>query len=149
MLLHRTDNTNPHFKELVAALDKELRDRYGDIQDSYEKHNKMDFLDTVILAYENDAPVGCGCFKKFNENSVEIKRMFVKKENRGQGVAGAILGELEKWAAERGFTMTVLETAKRQPEAIALYKRMGYADMEKYGPYVHLEESICMKKVLA
>ena len=72
--------------------------------------------------------------------------MFVKPENRGRGIAGQILKELESWAAELGFRECILETGFKQPEAIALYKRSGYEVIPNYGQYAGIENSLCMRK---
>lgn len=80
-------------------------------------------------------PAGCGCFKPFDEKSVEVKRMFVADEFRGKGVGRAVLSGLEKWAAEIGYSRMVLEMGNRQPEAAILY-RMGYMVIPNYGQYI-------------
>jgi putative acetyltransferase len=70
----------------------------------------------------------------------------VKPEHRKKGMAAAVLKELELWAAQENFTHCILETGKRQPEAIALYKKQGYALIPNYGQYANVENSVCMKK---
>jgi NAD(P)-dependent dehydrogenase (short-subunit alcohol dehydrogenase family) len=84
----------------------------------------------------------------FATDAVEVKRMFVQPAHRGQGVAQAVLAELEKWAAELHYAACVLETGKKQPEAIALYKRSGYTLTPNYGQYIGVENSVCMRKEL-
>jgi putative acetyltransferase len=74
--------------------------------------------------------------------------MFVQPTHRQQGVARAVLQELEQWASELGYARCVLETGKRQPEAIALYQRSGYAFTPNYGQYVGVENSVCLQKAL-
>ena len=74
--------------------------------------------------------------------------MYVKPANRGQGIAYTILQELEEWAKELNFPYAILETGTKQPEAINLYKKVGYSVTENYPPYVDMEHSICMKKSL-
>lgn len=74
--------------------------------------------------------------------------MFVKPECRGQGIAQAVLAELESWAGELGFKECVLETGKKQPEAIRLYQKSGYELIPNYGQYAGIENSVCMKKLV-
>lgn len=100
------------------------------------------------MAYAGDEPVGCGAFKEFEAGSAEIKRMFVQPAHRQWGVARAVLTELEAWAAELGYASCVLETGKRQPEAIALYQRSGYAFTPNYGQYIGVDNSVCLRKRL-
>jgi GNAT superfamily N-acetyltransferase len=100
------------------------------------------------VVYDSEKPVGCGCFKIFNKNSVEIKRMFVTKDYRGKGISKIILNELEKWAFEIGFESAVLETGHNQFEAVGLYSRLGYSKIENFGQYALMPNSICFKKIL-
>lgn len=145
----RLDSTHPDFLALVPLLDAELRQRYGDMQDQYAPHNQLPQPISVVIGYEGDEAIACGAFKTFAADAtVEIKRMYVQPARRGRGYSRQILRELEGWAAEQGYHTAVLETAIRQPEAIGLYRSMGYADTEKYGPYRDLPESICMRKEL-
>ena len=136
------------FLLLVKELDKELKYIYGTSQEEFDQYNIIENSDTVVIAYENDKPVSCGCFKKFDTNSAEIKRMFVAPLYRGRGIGAKILTELEKWALEMGNQFTVLETGIKQPEAVYLYKKLGYQVIKNYEPYIGNELSICMKKIL-
>ena len=144
----RTNSDNLHFRELAVLLDAELTMRYGDLQKHYAQFNHINFIDTVVVALEGDIPAGCGCFRYFGPNTIEIKRMYVKPEFRGRGFSHLILSELEKWAAEIGYTHSVLETGNLQTEAIHLYHRSGYREIPNYGNYEGTETSICMSKKL-
>jgi len=146
--LKRTNSEDPHFQELIIALDKDLWLRYPEVQQDYEVLDKVKNIPTVVVAYVDALPVGCACFRPFYNHSVEIKRMFVYAAMRGQGIAYSILKELETWAISQGFTRAVLETGKRQPEAIALYQKSGYTFMDKYPPYEQMENSVCLQKPL-
>ena len=146
--LLRTDNGHPFFMLLIKQLDADLLHRYPDIQAQYTPHNTIAKDTPVVIGLANDQPVGCGCFKKLDEETIEIKRMFVIPAYRGRQIAGTILTELEKWAKEISFSRAVLELADRQPEAFHLYKKIGYTVIENYGPYVGMKNSICMCKIL-
>ncbi len=148
MKLKRTDSENKDFQHLVKQLDAYLLKQYGALQDYYGQFNKTDNIPNVVVAYVNEEPVGCGCFKKFEATSVEVKRMFVKEIARGKGIGAAILQELEKWAAESGHQAAVLELGNNQPEAIRLYQKQGFEVIPNYGQYIGMETSICLKKKL-
>jgi len=120
MLIQRTTSENKDFIELVRHLDKDLAIRDGDEHAFYNRFNKIDTIKHVIVAYRDERPVGCGAIKAYNETTMEVKRMFVFPELRGQGIATKILGELENWAIELGYESCVLKTGKKQPEAIHL-----------------------------
>ncbi|GAB3936046.1 GNAT family N-acetyltransferase [Mucilaginibacter myungsuensis] len=146
--LHRITSANPDFRLLITQLDADLREMYADLMDSYDQHNIIEQIDTVVIAYHDDAPVGCGCFKAFDSESVELKRMFVARDARGKGISKLVLAELENWAAELGYRYTVLETGSKNIEAQALYRKSGYGVTPSYGPYVDLPDSVCMRKCL-
>jgi GNAT superfamily N-acetyltransferase len=146
--IQRCDYNHPDFHDLIRLLDQELDDRNGDVQKQYNAFNKIDQIGTVIIAYFDNKPAGCGCFKPYNEDSAEIKRMFVKKEARGNKIASLILSNLELWASELGFSKAILETGINQFEAIALYQKSGYQLIPNYGHYIGNPNSVCMIKQL-
>ena len=148
MKIVQTTNSNEDFIKLISQLDAELNKRYGSKQSEYDKHNKIDPIETAIIGYENDKAVACGCFKQIAVNTIEIKRMYVSPHHRRKGFSHKVLNELEKWASQLGHSKALLETGKGQPEAIALYKKYGYQTIENYGPYKGLANSICMKKLI-
>lgn len=148
ILVKRTNSNNPDFEKLIAELDKDLWTMNYSNQGEYDKHNIIENLPTVVIVYDGDTAVGCGCFKKFDETSAEVKRMYVAKDSRGKGVSRMILSELEAWAKETGYPKTILETGTAQIEAIGLYKNSGYIIIENYGPYTGLSDSICFGKNL-
>jgi GNAT superfamily N-acetyltransferase len=133
---------------LVALLDKDLAVRDGEDHAFYAQFNKVDAIKEVIVAYHDGNPVGCGAIKPFSAIEAEVKRMFVHPDNRKQGIAAKVLNELEHWAAELGFSVCVLETGKKQPEAIALYQKVGYYITANYGQYIGVDNSVCMAKPL-
>lgn len=147
--LTRTSADHPDFGYLVELLDKDLWNRYPNTQQSFLAFNVIKLDARVIVAYVDNSPVGCGCFRETAEPGVvEIKRMYADNEVRGKGIAKKILGELEAWAVEIGKERAILETGTNQPEAVSLYDKLGYKVMDRYEPYVDNEESICMGKVL-
>ena len=144
--LIRTNSDNSDFRELVVLLDEDLQIRDGDEHSFYAQFNKVDKIRHVVVAYENEKAVGCGAFKEYSASAAEIKRMFVRPENRGRGIAGKILTELETWAKELNFSECILETGIKQPEAFRLYQKSGYEKIPSYGQYLNVENSVCMKK---
>jgi putative acetyltransferase len=146
--LKRTNSADPDFMGLVNKLDAELRLQYGVQMDTYDQHNIIEQNNTVVVAYLNNQPVGCGCFKQFDAEAVEVKRMFVDPSARGKHISRIVLTELEHWAHELGFKYTVLETGTKQLAAISLYQKSGYVLIPKYGPYVDMPYSVCYRKQL-
>jgi putative acetyltransferase len=144
----RINSDNPDFRSLVEQLDTELAQRDGTEHNFYAQFNALTAIHHVIVAYLDNEAAGCGAIKAFTSDTMEVKRMFVPVHLRGNGIASTILRELEQWAAELGYSRCVLETGKRQPEAIALYKKNGYLGIPNYGQYAGVENSICFEKKL-
>jgi putative acetyltransferase len=142
----RTDSGNEDFIALVHRLDAELAERDGSDHSFYDQFNKIDQIKQAIVLYEDDQPIACGAVKEFEPGSMEVKRMYTLTEHRGKGIAGNILSELEKWSVELGYLKCVLETGKRQPEAIRLYKKCGYLNIPNYGQYIGVDNSVCFEK---
>ena len=148
ILLKRTNSENTDFIHLVKYLDSELAERDGEDTAFYSQYNNIDVLKHTVVAYKNDIAIGIGAFKKFNNEAVEVKRMYVRHENRRDGVAIKILTELELWAKDLSYKKCVLETGKRQFEAVNFYKKNGYKIISNYGPYIDVENSLCFEKDL-
>ncbi|WP_443937278.1 GNAT family N-acetyltransferase [Pedobacter sp. MW01-1-1] len=146
--LLRTNSNNQDFRALVVLLDDFLSEIDGKEHAFYAQFNKIDLLNEVIVAYIKNEPVACGAFKAFDEETVEIKRMFVQADYRNYGIATQVLQALENWAQEQGFKFCVLETGLRQEAAIAVYKKANYHIIPNYGQYAGIENSVCMKKAL-
>ena len=146
--LIKTNSDSSDFRSLVVALDADLQARYGEQQSFFSQFNKLDHIHHVIVAYENNQPIGCGAFKEYELGVAEIKRMYVKPELRSKGIAAEILSNLEEWAKDEGFKTCILETAIKQPEAIRLYEKSGYTRIPNYGQYIGVEISLCMQKQL-
>ena len=144
--LIRTDSNNQDFINLVKSLDADLAQRDGQDHSFYAQFNKIDKIKYVVIAYENGKPVGCGAMKEFTPTTMEIKRMYTLPQSRGKEIATGILTELEGWAAELSYQKCILETGKRQPEAIGLYKKHGYRIIPNYGQYAGIENSLCFEK---
>lgn len=144
----RTQATHPDFTRLVDLLNQELKTYDGDDHEFYMQYNGSDALLGVVLAYSDDRLAGCGAFKEYNEETAEVKRMFVLPECRGRRVAAAILLELEVWAKELDKERCILETGRVQHAAVRLYERSGYQEIPNYDPYVGMHKSVCYEKIL-
>ena len=146
--LKRTTSDNADFQKLVILLDQYLLIVDGKDHSFYSQFNKIDAIKNVVVYYDGISPIGCGAFKEYDNKTVEIKRMFVLPEFRGKGIAVAILKELEQWAAAINYYESILETGKKQPEAINLYRKCGYTIIPNFGQYAAIENSVCMKKLI-
>jgi putative acetyltransferase len=146
--LKRTNSDDLDFQKLVVELDKVLSVLDGADHSFYAQYNKLNAIKHVIVLYENDIPVGCGAIKAYDEHTMEVKRMYVDPTQRGKGLATIILLELENWAKELGYKKCILETGKKQVDAVRLYEKNNYLLMENYGQYEGVEYSLCFEKNL-
>ena len=142
----KTTSENSDFISLIKIFGAFLWERYPELKKDYWGNNLIEFNANVILVYLDEKPVASACFKKYNENTVELKRMFVSPEARGLDLAQLVIKELEKEAIDQGFEVMILETLHKQTEAISLYQKTGFEIVENYEPYVGLLNSICMSK---
>ena len=147
--IKRTNSNDAGFQQLIAALDNELWNELNEDQAKYDQYNKVPDLKTVLVLYVNEKPTASGCIKKYNESTVEVKRMFVVKEHRGKGLSKTVLNELENWAVGLGFKNAILETSIHFTPAVTLYKNTGYKIIQNYDQYIGLEESVCLQKSLS
>jgi GNAT superfamily N-acetyltransferase len=144
----RTDSTDQDFIELVKQLDFDLAERDGAEHPFYAQFNKIDKIRYAVVAYEAGQPVGCGGIREYAPGTMEVKRMYTTPASRGKGIASKILSELEAWAGELAYEKCILETGKKQPEAIRLYQKNGYKVIPNYGQYAGVESSVCFEKSL-
>lgn len=142
----RTNSDNQDFINLVKLLDEELAVRDGSEHSFYAQYNRIDKIKYAIVAYEDDKPVSCGAIKEYEHGTMEVKRMYTLPEYRGKGIATLLLNDLEKWVKELGYKKCILETGKKQPEAIALYTKNGYKLISNYGQYAGVNNSVCFEK---
>lgn len=146
-ILKRTTSDNLDFQNLVLELDKDLARKNGAANAFFAQYNKIDHIKYVVVAYDaNGIASGCGAMKEYEKEVIEIKRMFVPMDKRGNGIAGKILSELQIWAKELGYKKCILETGDKMVEAIGLYKKNNFQIIPNYGQYADVESSICFQK---
>lgn len=145
-----TDGKHSDFIELCRLLDCSLNEIAGGEKNrsQYIQYNVLDDIKDVILAYKNDEPVGCVSFKYYDDKTAEVKRVFVKKGCRGNGISKQLMKLLENRAREEGFEKLILESGEPLVEAMGLYHSLGYKVIENYGQYKYMPESICMSKAI-
>lgn len=148
MIIKRADSSNIDFQNLVKLLDADLAIRNGDNHAFFDQFNKIDMIKNCIVIYIDEIPAACGAFKEFDQQTVEIKRMYTNPEFRKRGLATAIVKELETWAEELGYEKVVLESSLEQNEALSVYEKSGYQRIPNYGQYIGVDASVCYEKTL-
>ncbi|WP_294214289.1 GNAT family N-acetyltransferase [uncultured Chryseobacterium sp.] len=148
MKILRTDSADSDFKDLVRLLDADLAVRNGDDHAFFSQFNKIDMIRNCVVIYVENIPAACGAFKKWDDSTAEIKRMYTHPDFRKRGLATVIVRELEIWAKELNYTSAILETSLQQNEAISVYEKSGYLRIPNYGQYIGIDKSVCYEKVL-
>jgi GNAT superfamily N-acetyltransferase len=72
--------------------------------------------------------------------------MYTLPSARGKGIGSSLLQGLENWAAELGYRFCILETGKKQEDAVWLYVKNGYTRIDNFGQYEGVDNSVCYKK---
>lgn len=146
----KTDGENEDFAALCEALDRALDQAVGGkIQrQQYAKYNLRDSIHDVILIYREGRAVGCGAYKLYDEETVELKRIYVDSSLQGRGIGKELVRRLEADAKKAGYRYAVLETGAPLIRAAKLYQGLGYERIPNYGQYADMPDSICMKKKL-
>jgi putative acetyltransferase len=136
---------DPDVVALCAEQQDELGERYGDADARpYPVHPDAYFIVAVVAS----TVVGCGALQRLDQSTAELKRMYVRPDHRGRGVARRLLSALEARAVSGGFVTVRLETGVRQPEAIGLYESAGYIAIPRYGEYADNLSSRCFEKAV-
>ena len=144
------DPAMPEAANLISALDGDLRERYpGSPIHGIEPVEFRACGGVFLIGKLDGVGVACGALRPLSDGVVELKRMFVRRDQRGKGFGRATLAALEKIATRRGFRMIRLETGVNQPEAIGLYESMGYHRIPCFGEYVSDHRSRCFEKALS
>ncbi len=126
----RTNSENQDFVQLVHLLDQDLQRRDGADHSFFAQFNKIDSIKHVVVAYMDLSPVGCGAIKEYDVDTMEVKRMFVTPEHRGNGVATAVLQELEKWAKELDIKSVFLKPEKDNRRLLVSMQRICTAGFQ-------------------
>ena len=142
----RTDGKNKDFIENCRLLDIDLDRRVGKKikRDKYKKYNQSE----AIVVYEDNKAVGGGAIRKYDDENIELKRVFVHTEYQGQGIGSKLVSLLIEWAIELGYRRMILETGELLAESCAVYRKMGFEVISNYAPYENMPESLCMAKDL-
>jgi putative acetyltransferase len=128
---HPTDEARALIGELEAILSAEYppAQRHGlSLDQIFQPHIRF------FIVRRNGCPLGCGGIALFPDFA-ELKRMYVRKPARGQGIADAILARLEQEATAASIGMVRLETGTNQLAAIRFYERSGFCRCSPFGDY--------------
>ncbi len=105
----------------------------------------------TFVAYADDVPIGHACLRRLDgemAGELEMKRLYLREESRGSGVADLLLAAVEQVARDEGVPRIVIHTGDRQHAALTFYGRRGYTPIPIFPPYEAVTYSLCFEKVL-
>jgi putative acetyltransferase len=146
-----TDPSHAQAAPLVAESHTYLGSLYA------QESNHAEELASLItggsafyMVSDGNTPAACGAVKFVTgaDNYAEIKSLFVRERYRGNGLATVLMECLEANARDRGVTVVRLEAGPKQPEALNLYRKLGYYDRGPFGTYRDDPLSVFMEKRL-
>ena len=117
-------------------------------REAFVPYNLSESISDVLIASVDGVAVGCAGLKAYSDSDVEIKRVWVDPEFRGNHISSAMMDALEQRAAELGFGRAILQTRPQMEAAVHLYTKRGYELIDNYPPYDKLEGAICFAKRL-
>ncbi len=101
---------------------------------------------SFLVVRDGDEVVGCGAILRDARGWGEIKRMYVRPDQRGRGIGRRVLSELEAIARNARLPLLRLETGIHNAEALALYRRAGFVERGPFGDYAPDPLSVFMEK---
>lgn len=137
--LHFYEITEDYYTKMAGGLSK---------RQSFIPYNLSSLIPDVLIAYEDGTAVACAGLKKYSDEDVEIKRVWIEPEHRGRRIATSMMEKLEEKAFRCGYKRMILQTRPVMEDAVALYEKLGYVFIDNYPPYDKLEGAICLAKVI-
>ena len=154
--IERVSFNSPAVGTLLEAMDIEMGALYADLREMRDPEISR-LVDVALVvhpeemisvgAFDGDELVGHAALRPF-EDALEVKRVYVRTDHRGRGISKQLMLELEAIARERGVTSLILQTGDRQIEAIALYEKLGYVQIDRFGAYAPVPFFLCYGKTL-
>ena len=139
----KEDPRSPEVSRLLSAFVEEVKKRYDSPPADvgiFDPELVLVPRSVFLVARSDGEAVGCGALVPMDESCVELKRMFVAKEERGLGIATMIL------AREFDYDAIRLETGIKQPESIALYGKAGFYRIPNFPPFTDDSSAVCFEK---
>ncbi|MEM1298835.1 MAG: GNAT family N-acetyltransferase [Pseudomonadota bacterium] len=148
LVLRRDDALSADALAMIGESEAELAALYApEHRYAFSPEQLLDVDVRFLTAYRDEKPIGCGGIAPC-EGYGELKRIFVTISLRGQGIAARIVGALEDVARQDGYDLVRLETGLASPDALALYRKLGYREIAPFGTYVDNGSSVFMEKTL-
>ena len=147
LTIRREPPDRPDVVPLIAALDAQMTALYPpESNHLLDTAALSDLAVTFLVARAGDEAVGCGAILNDPRGWGEVKRMYVRPDQRGRSIGRRVLAELETIARDNGLRLLRLETGIHNAEALSLYRRAGFVERGPFGDYARDPLSVFMEK---
>ena len=142
MDIERAEITSAGTLGLFAEHDDFMIDFLGEDSGFYTRYAAHEPLEAVWIVCENGEASGCAAFRRKDDATGEVKRVFVRPEYRGRGLAKLLMASVEAHAREQGCEKLFLDTRITLEPAVALYRKLGFEIVFRQGLYVQMEKKL-------
>lgn len=149
MSIEHLDADSAEVQALIARSDAFYIGLYPPESNHLEGYHSLKLDNVMFVGYRFESDlIACGAAKTLTDDGVyaEIKRVFVDEQHRGKGLSVKIMQFLETELVKKGVATFRLETGRKQPQAISLYRKLGYTERGPYGGYKPDPVSVFMEK---
>lgn len=145
-----TNGTDKDFQKFYQITENYYNEIVGGINNrkSFVPYNISDNIHNVIITYLNGYPIACAGLKEYSKSDVEMKRVWVEPKYRNCHIAMKMIDKIECKAGQQGYRRVILQTRKIMNDAVKLYRKLGYYQIDNYPPYDKLDGAICLAKDL-
>ena len=129
--------------KLFSEHDDYMIDFLGEDQVYYTRYNESEDIEKVWVVFSDNLPVGCIAYRRKADGTGEVKRLYIKEENRGKGISKELLKMMEYHAKEQGCHTLFLDTRITLEPAVSLYRSYGFHIVFQQGLYIQMKKEIC------
>ena len=108
----------------------------------YSRYGEHEKLEAVWAAVLNGQTIGCVAYRTKETSVGEVKRVFVRNEFRGRGIAGKLMDVIEKHAREQNCEKLFLDTRITLEPAVSMYRKQGFEEVFRAGLYIQMEKKL-------
>ena len=134
--------TDPSVLQLFSEHDDYMIDFLGEDKWCYTRYNENEKIENVWAVYSDNAPVGCIAYRRKSDEVGEVKRLYIRREYRGNGISKKLLDTVECYAREQGCHTLFLDTRITLEPAVSLYRNVGFSIVFQRGLYIQMEKKL-------
>lgn len=134
--------TDTNILQLFSEHDDYMIDFLGDDKQYYTRYSENENLEKVWAVHVDNQPIGCVAYRRKADGVGEVKRLFIRKEYRGKGIAKELLKAVECYAKEQGCHTLFLDTRITLEPTVSIYRAFGFHITFQQGLYIQMEKKL-------